>query len=370
MVAVSDLKTSSKVPGSGFQPDGLVARLRRRYFRSPMNTLISLAGMAALFYLAYHAFDWAVLHAVWVSPDGTSAVCRNISGACWAVIQQRWRIIIFGLFPYDEQWRSMLACIVMVATIILSCLPWFWRPLRLSTLWCVGFLIFYVLMRGGVFGMKAVMPADWGGLTLTVFLYAAGVLIGMPMAIALALLRRSEMPLVSRMTGALIDGVRSLPLVTILFTAALIFPFVLPGWLQGDKIWRVIIGFALFFAAYQAEIIRSGIQSIPVGQEEAAKALGLSYWHRISRIVLPQAFRNALPPTINQLAITFKETSLIVIIGFFEILASGNAAYGTGEWSFAYFEVYIFVALVYFVFVFSLCRYGAYLERRMRFGLH
>lgn len=370
MAAASEMKTSSPIMGSGLQPDGLAVRLRRRYFRTPMNAAISLAGMGVLLYLGFHALDWAVLKAVWVSPDGTSAVCRDIAGACWAVIQQRWRIIIFGLFPYDEQWRSMLACLVMIATIVLSCLPWFWKPLRLSSLWCAGFLLFYVLMRGGLFGMKTVLPADWGGLTLTVFLYAAGVLIGMPMAIAMALLRRSEMALVSRMTGALIDGVRSLPLITILFTAALIFPFVLPGWLQGDKIWRVIIGFALFFAAYQAEIIRSGIQSIPVGQEEAAKALGLSYWHRTGRIILPQAFRNALPPTINQLVITFKETSLIVIIGFFDILASGNAAYGTGEWSFAYFEVYIFVALVYFVFVFSLSRYGAYLERRMRFGQH
>ncbi|MCA0255087.1 MAG: amino acid ABC transporter permease [Proteobacteria bacterium] len=370
-MATASRTDKSFQPGkSAAHPMVLAAWLRRRYFRTPLNSAISLLGMAFLLFLAYHALQWAVVQAVWISPDGTSAVCRGISGACWAVIQQRWRIIIFGLFPYDEQWRSMFACLVMVATIILSCVPFFWKPLRLSLLWSGGFLLFYALMRGGVFGMPLVQPADWGGLTLTVFLYAAGVLIGMPMAIAMALARRSEMPLVSKMTGGLIDGVRSLPLITILFTAALIFPFVLPGWLQGDKIWRVIIGFALFFAAYQAEIIRSGLQSIPVGQEEAAKALGLTYWQRTSRIMLPQAFRNALPPTINQLVITFKETSLIVIIGFFEILASGNAAYGTGEWSFAYFEVYIFVALVYFAFVFSLSRYGAYLERRMRFGQH
>lgn len=370
MATVSATTTSSPLSASAFRPAGLQEKIRRRYFRTPFNAVISVLGVLFLTYLAFHAADWAIVNAVWMSPDGTSAVCRGIEGACWAVIHQRWRIIIFGLFPYDEQWRSMLACIAMVVTIVLSCVPWFWKPLRLASLWCTGFLVFYILMRGGIFGMPVVMPADWGGLTLTVFLYAAGVLIGMPMAIALALLRRSELPVVSRTTGAFIDGVRSLPLITILFTAALILPFVLPGWLQGDKIWRVIIGFALFFAAYQAEIIRSGIQSVPVGQEEAAKALGLSYWQRTGRIILPQAFRNALPPTINQLVITFKETSLIVIIGFFDILASGHAAYGTGEWSFAYFEVYIFVGLVYFLFVFSLSRYGAYLERRMRFGQH
>ncbi|RWD40133.1 MAG: amino acid ABC transporter permease, partial [Mesorhizobium sp.] len=133
---------------------------------------------------------------------------------------------------------------------------------------------------------------------------------------------------------------------------------------------RVIIGSALFFSAYQAEIVRGGMQGVPKGQEEAAMALGMSYGQRIGRILLPQAMRNALPATINQFVVAFKETSLVVIVGFFEILASGNAAYGTGEWRFAYVEVYAFIALIYFVFVFSLSRYGAYLERRMAVGEH
>jgi general L-amino acid transport system permease protein len=349
---------------------GIGERLRKRYFSSTANGIITLVGSTLLAWVIWALLDWAILGAVWSTPDGTSEVCRGIDGACWAVIEQRWRLIIFGLFPFDEQWRSTLACIAMLVTVILSCVPWFWRPLRLALLWIVGFAIFYILMRGGIFGLTGIMPSKWGGLTLTVFIYAAGILIGMPMAIAFALLRRSELPVISGFMAALIDGVRSLPLITILFAAALIMPFILPGWLQGDKIWRVIFGFGLFFAAYQAEIIRSGIQALPAGQEEAAKALGLSYFYRTTRIILPQAFRNALPPTINQFVITFKETSLVVIIGFFEVLASGNAAYGSGEWSFAYVEVYVFVGLIYYVFVFSLSRYGAYLERRMRVGQH
>ena len=347
---------------------GMVQKVRKRYFGSPIDILISLSGIMLMLWLGWQVLDWAVLKAVWTSPDGTSDVCRGIDGACWAVINVRWRLIIFGLFPFEEQWRSTLACLVLVLTAILSCLPRFWTAPRLAGLWVLGFTAFYLLMRGGLFGLSQVLPQDWGGLTLTVFIYAAGILIGMPTAIALALMRRSTLPVVAKMTGALIDGVRSLPLITILFTAALVLPFVLPGWMQGDKLWRVIIGFSLFFAAYQAEIIRSGIQSLPSGQEEASKALGLTYWHRTSRIILPQAFRNALPPTINQIVITFKETSLVVIIGFFDVLASGNAAYGSGEWSFAYVEVYVFIALIYFTFVFSLSRYGVFLEHRMRVG--
>ena len=344
--------------------------MRQRYFGRPFDAVVSALGLIFAAWVLWGLLRWGVLGAVWTSPDGTSDICRGISGACWAVINVRWRLILFGLFPYEEQWRSSFACVAIVIVAILSCVPTFWSAVRLGLLWIAGFAVFYTLMAGGWLGLVAVPPSQWGGLTLTVFIYAAGMLIGMPTAIVLALLRRSELPVVSKVTGLLIDGIRSLPLITILFTAALILPFVLPPWLIGDKIWRVIIGFALFFAAYEAENIRSGIQALPSGQEEAACALGLTYWQRTTRIILPQAFRNALPPTINQFVISFKETSLIVIIGFFEVMASGKAAFGSGEWSFAWTEVYVFVALIYFIFVFSLSRYGAYLERRMRVGQH
>jgi general L-amino acid transport system permease protein len=148
-----------------------------------------------------------------------------------------------------------------------------------------------------------------------------------------------------------------------------VLPFALPEWLQGDKLYRVIVGSALFFSAYQAEIIRGGLQGVPAGQEEAGMALGLSYRQRVGWILMPQAMRIALPATINQVVISFKETSLVVIVGFFEIMASGNAAYGNGDWRFAYVEVYVFIAMIYFVFVFSLSRYGAYLERCLAVGV-
>jgi general L-amino acid transport system permease protein len=147
-----------------------------------------------------------------------------------------------------------------------------------------------------------------------------------------------------------------------------ITPFVLPGWLQGDKLYRVIAAFAIFFACYQAENIRAGLQAIPSGQDEAGLTLGLSYWQRVTRIQLPQAFRNSLPAIVNQFVITFKETSIVTIVGFFEILASGHAAYGTGEWTPHYIEVYVFIGVIYFIFVFSLSRYGAYLEKKLRVG--
>jgi len=312
--------------------------------------------------------NWAILDATFGA--NKADICREDlhGGACWSVVSTRWRIVLFGLYPFEEQWRSAIACLVMVIVAVLSCVPWFWSPRRLPVLWISGFAIFYVLMRGGWFGLVEVNEQNWGGLSLTIFIFAAVSLLGMPLAIIFALLRRSDLPWIARTMALVIDTIRSLPLLSIMFTFAIVLPFVLPGWAIGDKLYRVIVGYALFFACYQAEIIRGGIQSLPGGQEEAAKALGLGYWHRIGSVILPQAFRNALPPTINQFVITFKETSLVTIIGFFDIMASGRAASGTAEWNFAVVEMYVFVALIFFVFVFSLSRYGAYLERRLGVG--
>lgn len=346
---------------------GLLEMARRRYFPTPLQSLISAACLALLVWIVWNLLDWAFFSAVF-SPAATAQDCRAADGACWTVIAQRWRIIFFGLYPYAEQWRSALACVTVVAMIVLSCLPSFWTGRRLAAVWIIGTTTFYVLMKGGVLGLSYVGEEAWGGLALTLFIFVGTCLIGFPLSIVLALMRRSKLPVISKGTGMLIDTVRSLPLLSILFAFAVVVPFMLPNMLQGGKLYRVIFGAALFFSAYQAEIIRGGLQGVPQGQEEAAMALGMRYWHRISRILMPQAMRNALPATINQFVISFKETSLVIVVGFFEILASGNAAYGTGEWTFAYREVYAFIALIYFVFVFSLSRYGAYLERRMAIG--
>ena len=343
--------------------------LRRRFFPTPFQGLVSTVCFGLIVWLGYKLLNWALLSATF-DPSRGPGPCHAAAGACWSVIAARWRIILFGLYPYEQQWRSALACVSVVAMVVLSCIPTFWTGRRLAAVWIVGTAVYYVLMKGGVLGLQTEGEEVWGGLALTLFIFVMTCLIGFPMAIGLALLRRSRLPWISRTTGIIIDSVRSLPLISILFTFAIVLPFALPQWLQGDKLYRVIVGSALFFSVYQAEIIRGGMQGVSTGQEEASMALGLGYWQRVSRILMPQAMRNALPSTINQFVIGFKETSLVVIVGFFEVMASANAAYGNGEWRFAYVEVYVFVALIYFVFVFSLSRYGAYLERRMAVGSH
>lgn len=341
-------------------------KIKKSLFATPFDSLLTLLCAALFIYLIYFVVDWVFLSSIWRAED--EPLCKEAIGACWSVIDARHRIIFFGLFPYEEHWRSTLACVVMIATIVASCIPWFWTAFKLSALWLIGFAIFYLLMHGGLFGLSVITPERWGGLALTIFIFASVSIIGMPLSVLLALGRRSKLPVIAKLIGLFIDFFRSLPLLTILFTAAVITPFVLPGWLQGDKLYRVIVGFAIFFAAYQAENIRAGLQAIPAGQDEAGLTLGLNYMQRVTRIQLPQAFRNSLPAIVNQFVITFKETSIVTIVGFFEILASGSAAFGTGQWTVHYIEVYVFIAAIYFIFVFSLSRYGAYLERKLRVG--
>jgi general L-amino acid transport system permease protein len=340
--------------------EGMISRSRAH----PVQTVISLVVLAGLVYLAVFLFDWAVLTAVWLSPDGQNCRAEG-AGACWAVIHERWRIIIFGLYPYELQWRSALACLLIVATAIASCVPLFWRFRRLAVLWLVGFSGFTILMTGGIFGLDHVPVRQWGGLSLTVFVFSTVCILNIPTAVILVLLRQSKLPAISRSVQLIIDTVRSLPLLVVMFVSAVVLPFGLPDFLVGEKLFRVIAGFTFYVACYQAEILRGGILSLPRGHEEAAKALGLGYWHRVGLIILPQAFKVTLPSTINQIVIIFLETPLIVVIGFFEVLASGGAAFGTAEWGIAADEVYIFIGVIFFIFSFSLSRYGAHLEARL-----
>jgi general L-amino acid transport system permease protein len=315
--------------------------------------------------LAWKISQWALLDATW---RGASAKDCGDGGACWAVIGARYRLILFGLYPIEEQWRAALACLFVVATVLLFQWPPLWRAGTLALGVGLTSVVFLALMYGGVFGLSLVPTDRWGGLALTIYLYVCGIVIGLPLGVALALLRRSQHSAVSASTAFVVDAVRTLPMVTILFSIAVLAPMAFPDWLLGDKLWRVALAFAFVYACYQSEIVRAGLQAIPFSQQETASALGLTAYHRMRLILLPQAIANGLPATINLLVATFKETSIVAIIGFFDFTASAEAAYGNAEWANAYVEVYLFIGATYF-----LCASGiAWLGRRveMRRGLN
>lgn len=343
-------------------PESALLRTVRALFNGWTNSLFTLIGLAVLVAAAVSIVEWALLNAVWSATSDADCAAKG-SGACWAVIRDRYRIIFFGLYPYEQQWRSAVACGIALSGICLSGLPTFWSVTRLPALWAAVTVSFIAFMHGGLFGLPVVATEQWGGLTLTVYLYASTVLLGFPLAVGLALLRRNRRGAAKHIAAILVDGIRTLPSISILFIVAVLAPFVLPSWALPDKLTRLVLAFALVFACYQAEVVRAGLQTIPIGQDEAARALGLRYPGRVWLVLLPQGLKNTLPSSVNLFLSTFKETSIVSVIGFFEFTASAQAAYGNAAWANAYLEVYLFVGLVYFLCTLGLASYGLWLER-------
>lgn len=357
---------TSYAPGEA--PRGLAAAilwLRRSFFSGPFSTgaTILLALLAA--WIVPKLVGWALVDAVWrpTSPE----VCRDAAGACWAVIAEKHRLILFGTYPFDQQWRGWLVTGILFALVIASVVPRFWS-IKLIVAWVVGLAAALTLQFGGVLGLSYVSTEQWGGLPMTMLLFVGTVIGGLPLAILLALGRRSALPAVRTISIGYIEIVRGIPLVNILFVAALLFPLFMPPGVNFDKLLRAQIGMIVFFAAYAAEVVRGGLQAVPKGQYEAADSLGLGYWKRTRLIVLPQALRIVIPPLLNDVIRAFKNTSLLLIIGLFDILGATRAALEDPNWARYYFEAYLFVAALYFVFCFSMSRYSERMERTLAKG--
>ncbi|QEM91640.1 amino acid ABC transporter permease [Kosakonia radicincitans] len=337
--------------------------LRRNLFSSVAQTVLTLLLLTVIGLVASTLIRWGIIDAVGF--DGTAEQCRAATGACWAVIGEKYRPILFGLYPYDEQWRAALAMLVWFITIGLSLSPMCWHSRLLWPLWLVSIALMSVLMSGGLFGLKAVPSSDWGGLPLTLLLFSGTVIIGMPVSVILALGRRSPLPFLRGLSVIFIEGLRGVPLITILFVAVNVFPLFLPAGMEVNKLLRVIIGIALFFACYQAEVIRGGLQAVPRGQYEAAAVLNLGYWHTTTKIVLPQALRICLPAVTNHIIAAMKNSSFVIIIGLFDVLTATTAAMQDPQWRRYYIETYVFIASLYLVFGFLLSRYAVWVEKRI-----
>jgi general L-amino acid transport system permease protein len=223
-------------------------------------------------------------------------------------------------------------------------------------------------MWGGVLGLPYVENERWGGLMLTLLLATFGIAFAFPISILLALGRRSGLPAVRALSVLWIELVRGVPLISLLFMASVLLPLFLPEGVSIDKLLRALIAMIVFAAAYLAEVVRGGLQAVPHGQEEAADALGLSYWRKTLLVILPQALRVAIPPLVNTFIAFFKDTSLVVIIGLFDLLTSIKVALTEPAWSGFGVEAYLFASLVYFVFCVAMSRYSQNLERDLERG--
>jgi len=316
--------------------------LRAHVFATPLDGALALLLLALAGYALPKVARWAFTDSVVVA-DQPSA-CAAASGACWAVIHAHARSIIFGLYPYAEQWRAGVALVLVAVALAVTFAVGARRPRRTLTLWVVTAIAFVVLMGGGILGLAPVATDDWGGLPLTIFVFIATVLIGFPLALLLALGRGARLPVVRGVCTAAIEVVRAMPILTILFCAAIVVPLMLPEWLNPGKIWRVVLAMAFFYACFQAEIVRGGLQGVPRGQREAALSLGFTPLQTRLHVELPQALRYTVPATVSQVVVALKDTSMLLVVGLFDFLASANTAITRDEWARYYVELYLVVA--------------------------
>jgi general L-amino acid transport system permease protein len=372
MTSITDTPHTPSLNGARSRkaPGGLVIRwLRANLFASVTSSIISLLLIALLGKALVSLVQWGFWNAVWSVPGDQTGACRSIRGlgACWAVIPEKYRFILFGTYPFNEQWRPAGVCLIFIALFYLSSRRSWWRK-ELVAVWAAALVLIGVLMWGGIFGLSYVSQDRWGGLPVTLILATFGLAFGFPLGIVVALGRRSKLPAIRSLCVLYVELIRGVPLISLLFMASVMFPLFMPDGVNIDKLLRAQIAFVLYAGAYLAEVVRGGLQAVPRGQHDAADALGLSYWKKNGLIILPQAIRHVIPPLVNTFIAFFKDTSLVLIIGIFDLLTTAKTSIVDPAWQPFSVEVYIFVGVIYFLFCFAMSRYSRRLEAQARPG--
>ncbi|WP_287342442.1 amino acid ABC transporter permease [Mesorhizobium sp.] len=353
------LPMSSEATPDHFRFAGL-RRLAKLLFGTPLNAALTLLFAALLFVTVPPVLRWLVIDAVLFDPDPNA--CRAAPGACWSFIYAKSGQLLFGIYPFDERWRPAIVCLLILALLGWSVRPASWTS-RLLALWVAAFALIFWLMGGGL-GLAEVPTSSWGGLPVTLILTIVAIGIAFPVGILLALARRSTLPAVRVGAVVLIESVRGLPLLSILFVASIMMPLFLPEALLPDKFVRALVALTIFAAAYLAEVIRGGLQAIPNGQYEAAASLGLPFWRTQRLVILPQAIRVVIPALANTIIVMIKNTSLVLVIGLFDLISSGKAALADPEWPSPAAETFLFIGAIFFALSFSFARFADFLERR------
>lgn len=340
---------------------GAVQWMRKNLFNGVFNSLLTVVTLLLLYKIVPPFVQWAFIDSFWTS---TAEQCRAGSGACWSIIPANLRFIIFGFYPYELHWRPFLAMLLLVGLLLYSKNRDHWRR-SLLWMWIGGIVVMGALMKGGIFGLTPVESDQWGGLPLTLMLSVFGMVGAYPLGILLALGRRSKMPAIRTISILYIELIRGVPLISMLFMSAVLFPLFLPEGVTFNKILRAQAAIILFTAAYIAEVVRGGLQAITRGQYEAAESLGLDYAQKMRLIILPQALKIVIPPTVGILISAFKDTSLVVIIALYDVLKTTKSALANPVWMGFSPEAYIFVGLIYFVCCYAMSNYSRRLEKEL-----
>jgi general L-amino acid transport system permease protein len=349
---------------------GPIAWMRDNLFSSWGNSILTILGIYIAYKAAAGVIEWGILSATFTGADG-SACTREGAGACWPYVTAKFAQFMYGRYPEPERWRVDLVYILALAGLVPLMIPRvpgkFWNAVYVFAIFPV--LAFFLLV-GGVLGLPHVGTELWGGLLVTLVVASVGIAGSLPIGVLLALGRRSKMPVVRWVSIGFIEFVRGVPLITVLFMASVMLPLFLPPGMTFDKLLRALIGVALFSAAYMAEVIRGGLQAIPRGQFEAAEALGLSYPQRMGLIVLPQALKLVIPGIVNTFIGLFKDTSLVLIIGLFDLLGIVQLNNADSKWFSPTTAMtgYVFAGFIFWLFCFFMSRYSQMIERRLATG--
>ncbi|MGF1562678.1 MAG: amino acid ABC transporter permease [Geminicoccaceae bacterium] len=342
---------------------------RQNLFSTASDTVVSIALLLIIVWTVINILNWAVFNAT-IAGDSRDA-CEGVSGACWTFVKARFGQFMYGFYPIEERWRVNLAGIIFLTAFV----PLFFDAISAKVKLYLGAFLLVVfpfvawtLFSGGVFGLETVETPRWGGLFLTLVIASVGIVASLPIGILLALGRRSDMPVIKAFCVVFIEFWRGIPLITVLFMASVMFPLFLPEGMNFDKLLRALIGVALFSSAYMAEVIRGGLQAIPKGQYEAASAMGLGYWKTMGLVILPQALKMVIPGIVNTFIGLFKDTTLVLIIGLFDLLGIVQAATQDPEWLGFSTEAYVFAGFGFWIFCFGMSRYSQAIERKLQTG--
>lgn len=342
---------------------GFVGWIKHHLFNGVFNSILTIVILLAAIKLLPPLIQWAFIDSVWYT---SGKECHQAAGACWSVITKNIRFNIFGYFPYDHQWRPLVAMLLLVAMLVYSS-DWKRWNKKLGYAWLLALFIMGTLMKGGIFGLISVESTKWSGLPLTLLLAFFGILVSYPLGVVLALGRQSKMPIIKSLCIFYIEMIRGVPLITMLFMSSVMFPLFLPEGVTIDKVLRAQVAIILFTAAYVAEVVRGGLQAMERGQYEAAESLGLNYNQKMRLVILPQALKIVIPPTVGILISAFKDTSLVVIIALFDFLNTTKSILIEPEWTGFNREAYIFAALIYYIFCFSMSKYSRRIESELEY---
>ena len=336
-------------------------RVRRLFFGSAANSVLTIAGLALLATTLPPLLRWLFINATWTLP---ASACLSLDGACWTYVLEKWRFILFGFYPPPEQWRPTACILMFISLIAVSAFPANWSR-RLFYAWVAYFVVAALLLRGGVLGLAPVETDKWSGLPLTLLLAVMGIVAAYPLGIVLALGRRSRMPVIRALSVIYIEVIRGIPLICILFMSSVVFPLFLPKGIVVNKLLRAQVAIIMSSAAYLAEVIRGGLQAIDQGQYEAADSIGLSYFRKMQLVILPQTLKIVIPPTVNTFISMLKDTSLVIIIALYDLMKTTQTSLADPTWMSFSTEAYLFAAAIYFPFCFFMSRYSRYLEHRL-----